>query len=257
MLRYNAEHNLLFFRITSDLVPFASHPVCRFDWQRHFEQAFSAVGRFIRAEEMRISMHPDQFVLINSTDENVVERSVAELKYHAAVLDLLGLDCSAKIQIHVGGLYGDRQGSMDRFARRYETLDRVIRRRLVIENDDVSYALGDCVSVHEATGIPVLFDVFHHQVRSDGEPIGDAMGLAGRTWSSGDGIPMVDYSSQQVGARIGTHAQSIDPDGFRHFLAVSQPHDCDIMLEIKDKEASALRALLAASDDPRLQKRRT
>jgi UV DNA damage endonuclease len=253
MLRYNAEHNLLFFRITSDLVPFASHAVCRFEWQRHFANAFRAIGEFVRENDIRISMHPDQFVLINSLDEGVFERSVAELRYHAAVLDLLGLDGSAKIQIHVGGVYGDREKSLERFTRRFETLEEAIRRRLVVENDDMNYGLGDCLALHADTGIPVLFDVFHHQIRNNREGVTEAMELTAPTWASQDGIPMVDYGSQRPGARTGTHAETIDLDDFRRFLGATGAHDFDVMLEIKDKEESALKALLAASDDPRLR----
>jgi UV DNA damage endonuclease len=254
MLRYNAEHDLLFFRITSDLVPFASHSVCRFDWGRHFAEAFAAIGDFMRANQMRISMHPDQFVLINSLDQGVFDRSVAELRYHAAVLDLLGLDASAKIQIHVGGVYGDREKSLERFARRFETLEETIRRRLVVENDDVSYGVRDCFVIHETTGIPVLFDVFHHRTRNNGENVDNVLGSVSRTWESADGTPLVDYSSQQPGARAGTHAETIDLDDFRRFLAISRPFDVDVMLEIKDKETSALKAVLAASADPRVRR---
>jgi len=98
MLKFNVKHKILFFRITSDIVPFASHPICRFDWQKHFEKQFEAIGDFIRKHEMRISMHPDQFILINSIDKKILEKSVRELTYHTEVLNLMGLDTSAKIQ---------------------------------------------------------------------------------------------------------------------------------------------------------------
>src|SRR4030042_294856 len=83
MLKFNVRHDILFFRITSDLVPFASHPICKFDWQVDFRGQFYEIGNFIKASDIRISMHPDQFTLINSVDEGVFERSVKELLYHA------------------------------------------------------------------------------------------------------------------------------------------------------------------------------
>ena len=89
ILRHNVAMRVLFFRITSDLVPFASHPVCRFDWQGHFREQFTRLGAFIREHDIRISMHPDQFTLINSLDEAIFERSRRELLYHAQVLDAL------------------------------------------------------------------------------------------------------------------------------------------------------------------------
>ena len=107
MLRFNVEHDILFFRITSDLVPFASHPVCDFDWLDYFKQDFAAIGSYINARSIRISMHPGQFTILNSPDAGVLEASSKELEYHAQVLDAMGLDTSAKIQLHVGGVYGN------------------------------------------------------------------------------------------------------------------------------------------------------
>ena len=252
ILRYNVAHGLLNFRITSDLVPFASHPVCRFDWAGHFRGKLREVGRFIRRQGIRISMHPDQFTLINSPDRRIFERSHRELRYHALVLDTMGLPVSAKIQVHVGGVYGDKPAAMARFVRRYARLDPAVRRRLVIENDDGRFHLADCLRISEDCRVPVLFDTFHHELLSSGETMGDALVLCSRTWKKRDGLPMVDFSDQEPGGRRGRHAESIDLRRFRRFLEASRPHDFDLMLEIKDKEKSALRALRTAAGAGRL-----
>jgi UV DNA damage endonuclease len=251
ILEYNAAHNLLFFRISSAIVPFASHPVCAFDWRTHFKEEFTAIGKFIKKHDMRISMHPDQFTLINSPDEEIFGRSVRELDYHCDVLDLMGLDTSAKVQIHVGGGYGDKPSAMKRFIERYASLSTKIKRRLVVENDDRIYTLAQSLAIHEKTGIPVLFDVFHHSVNCSGEKLHDALRKASATWRKPDGILMVDYSIQKSGERAGVHAESIDIKQFTKFLRESRPFDFDVMLEIKDKELSALKAHAAASRDGR------
>ena len=246
-LRYNVEKNMLFFRITSDLIPFASHEVCSFKWQVVFSDTLKEIGRFIRENKFRISMHPDQFVLINSLDERIFQNSLRELSYHAEVLDLLGLDRTAKIQIHAGGVYGDKDRSMERFIERHKTLPKKIRDRLVIENDERLYSIADCMEIYTRTGVPVLFDVFHFSCNNSGERLRDAVKNAAGTWSEQDGIPMVDYSSQEKGKRLGTHAQSIDISHFKKFLKETEALNFDIMLEIKDKEKSALKALKAIS----------
>lgn len=257
ILRFNAPQQILFFRITSDLVPFASHPVCTYPWQKHFRKKFREIGNLIQSHGMRISMHPDQFTLINSLDPGIFERSKKELAYHTEVLDLLGLDGSAKIQIHVGGVYGDREKSVKRFIERYARLDQRIKRRLVVENDDRNYTLKDCLRVHGETGIPVLFDVFHHQALSSGETLREALRAISETWRKKDGIPMVDYSSQKKGERRGVHAESIELRNFKRFLLETGPLDFDMMLEIKDKERSALKAIKVALRDRRFRKKAT
>jgi UV DNA damage endonuclease len=257
ILEYNVQQGMFFFRITSDMVPFASHPICRFPWQEHFFDEFQRLGEYIKKHRFRISMHPDQFVLLNTPNEAVLQRSIDELVYHVQILDLMGLDRSAKIQLHVGGVYGNKIESMERFIHVYDRLDDSIRQRLVIENDERLYAVSDCIEIHQKTGVPVLFDRFHHAIKNQGEVVRDLLPVLKKTWKSADGIPMTDYSSQQPGKRVGAHTEHIDTADFARFLAETSPVDCDVMLEIKDKEKSVLAALDVARNDPRLFTRET
>jgi len=243
ILEFNDAHDILFFRITSDLIPFASHPVCTFPWRDAFRETFQRIGAYIRGHVMRVSLHPDQFILINSIREDIFQRSLQELIYQADVLDLLGLDESAKIQIHVGGLYGERTKSLQRFVERYKKLPKKITQRLVIENDDRLFDVQDCLDLHQATGIPVVFDVFHFLCLNRKERLNEVFPRVHRTWSAKDGILIADYSSQKPDARPGTHVHSIDMEDFRGFLRETNAYNFDIMLEIKNKERSALKAL--------------
>jgi UV DNA damage endonuclease len=229
ILAYNAEHGLLFLRITSDIVPFASHEVCTFPWQETFAGTFSELGDYCQKHGFRISMHPDQFVLLNAPDERVLARSIADLAYQTAVLDLMGLDRTAKVQIHVGGVYGDKAAAMDRFAKNYRALPPEIRARLVIENDERLYSAADCLALNARTKIPIILDTFHHSLNNNGEPVNELFSAIRETWHDRDGIPMVDYSSQQGGKRTGAHAETLDPENFRQFLSGSQDFDFDLM----------------------------
>ncbi|MCX8205810.1 MAG: UV DNA damage repair endonuclease UvsE [Candidatus Micrarchaeota archaeon] len=242
ILQFNLASRLMFFRISSDIVPFASHPVCDYAWEKLHRKELRRIGKLILESGMRISMHPDQFVLLNSPDKGIVGRSVAELEYHAKVLDVMGLRRDAKIQIHVGGVYGNKWRAIDRFCDVYFSLPVSVCRRLVIENDDRLYSLKDCLEVHGRTGIPVLFDSFHHTCLNNGESVRTALKEAADTWGDGDGRLMVDYSEQEKGSRPGTHASHIDVRRFSKFIREARPLDFDIMLEIKDKEVSALKA---------------
>jgi UV DNA damage endonuclease len=249
ILQFNVAHQIYFFRISSDLVPFASHPICNFDWSKHFAETFYIIGKFIKDHQIRISMHPGQYTIINSDRPEVIDNSIRELHYHNRILDAMMLDKTAKIQIHVGGVYGNKNLSMERFVINYNKLDDTIKNRLVIENDDRLYKLLDCLYLSDATGVPVLFDVLHHELNNAGEPIIEALGQAKETWRSDDGIPMIDYSQSEMGAI--NHNYLLNIDQFAQFIEDTTPLNLDIMLEIKDKEASAMKAISVAVQDDR------
>ncbi|WP_455278528.1 UV DNA damage repair endonuclease UvsE [[Eubacterium] cellulosolvens] len=253
ILRFNLRHNILFFRITSDLIPFASHPICQFNWQNHFKKKFQEIGDFINKNNIRISMHPDQFTLINPLDLKIFERSVKEIYYHNEVMDLMSLGSSAKIQIHVGGVYGNKENSILRFIKRYDELNEKLKRRLVIENDERLYTVEDCLKINEKTGIPVLFDIFHHLLNNHNETIKQVLISVSQTWKNEDDIPMLDYSTQYEKTKQGKHANTLDLKNFKKLLKETKSFDFDIMLEIKDKEKSALKAVKIASHDNRFK----
>lgn len=243
ILQYNVKNDLLFFRISSDIVPFASHPICRADWAKHFKKDFKQIGEYIKKHKMRISMHPDQFIVLNAKKQDIVNRSIKELKYHCRVLDAMDLDSTAKVQLHIGGVYGEKEKSMQRFVERYKKLPAMIKKRLVIENDHYMYSLKDCLEINKKTGIPILFDTFHHECYNNGETVKQGLIKASKTWKKKDGILMADYSNPKKGARKGTHSEHISAEKFKKFITETKNLNFDIMLEIKDKEKSALKAI--------------
>lgn len=113
---------------------------------------------------MRVSLHPGQYCVINSPREDVVERSIDELLYHASILEAMGLDATHKMVLHVGGIYGDKQQAMQRFARVYRRLDPIIQKHLIIENDDRYYTVEDVLYLSAQLSIPVVFDNLHHAI---------------------------------------------------------------------------------------------
>ncbi len=256
LLRYNVKNDLLFFRISSDIIPFASHPICKFAWYKFYQAELHKIGEFIKRYNIRISMHPDQFVILNSHNERIVQNSINELRYHCTLLDVMDLDKTAKVQIHVGGVYGNKMDAIDRFIKTYNNphlIDHSIKKRLAIENDDHLYSLLDCLYINQQTGIPIVFDSFHHECYGNGESLRAAVEATMSTWHrTKDGLPMVDYSSQDLGngtdynnknRKKGRHAQTIEMTSFEKFLNETAGLDFDMMLEIKDKEKSALKAL--------------
>ncbi len=251
ILNFNRINKIYFFRIRSDLVPFASHPICDIEWNETFKVELKEIGDFISKNNIRVSMHPDQFVILNSKSDGVVKNSIRELQYHCTLLDSMKLPSSAKIQIHGGGVYGDKKKAKKDFSNNFnKLLEENLKRRLVIENDNRSYNLQDCLDINLETDIPIVFDTFHHECLNNGETFQQAISSFEKSWFFPiDGNPVVDYSSQSIGERKGKHAKTLDKN---HFMRIynefenairENPVELDIMLEIKDKEKSALMAL--------------
>jgi UV DNA damage endonuclease len=251
MLLWNVEHGIRLFRITSDLIPFASHPDIAPPWRHLYARALANAGLLIQQLGVRIDMHPGQYTVLNSPDEAVGRNTMCDLVYHVGVLDEMGLDATAKVQIHLGGVYGDREAAVARFISRAGLLPETIRRRLVIENDERSYGMADCLRVSRAIGLPVVFDAYHHALNNRGDSAGMALAAAAETWTPNDGLPIVDYSSGLPNGRYGQRAESLDETHFRAFIRATGETDFDVMLEIKDKELSALRAVDIVRGDGR------
>lgn len=246
-LHFNLEHDLRFFRIGSDLIPFGSHPVQTADWQTPFTTQWDTIAALIHDHQMRISMHPGQFTLVNTPNDALFAATTAELVHHVRLLERLNLDPRHKIQIHVGGIYGDKAASLERFAARWETLPASVKARLVIENDDRLFSVADCRWLHTRIETPIIFDNLHHELLSSGETVAEGFTLAYATWRDADGVPMMDYSQQDMTdkARAGKHAAHLDAAAFAAFIASIGAPEVDIMLEMKDKEGSALAARAA------------
>ena len=251
ILKFNKKNNIYFFRISSGIIPFASHPVCDKDWTDIFKAKLMEVGDFINNNDIRVSMHPDQFVILNSKNEDIVINSIRELEYHCELLDSMNLPYDAKIQIHGGGVYGDKEIAKKKFIYNYHKfVHENLKKRLAIENDDRSYSLKDCLEINAETGIPMVFDTLHHEGPNDGETIIQAISSFVKSWDRPiEGNPIIDYSSQSMGERKGKHAKTLDKNHFIHTYnevkksAKENKVDTDIMLDIKDKEKSALLAL--------------
>jgi UV DNA damage endonuclease len=234
ILRWNREQGIEVFRISSNTIPFGSHPVNTVRWWEEFGPRLAELGRAM--EGMSISTHPGQYTVLGSARSEVVEASLAELEYQALLLRSFGLDTSHKLVIHLSG-------APERFEAAVERLSNDARARLTVENDE-RWSLEDVLAV----GLPVVFDAFHHQLRPSFPELDlrGAVLVAAETWSSRQ---EVHFSTQEPGKRPGAHSETLDEASFSEFAAAVGDLPLDCVLEVKDKERSALRALqLLAAD---------
>lgn len=234
-----SEGPLRLLRLGGSMVPFASHESLDFDWRPLVAGRLAALGRTFSARGFRFSSHPGQYTILNAPNPDVVRRAVAELSYSCELLDLMGLDASHKVVLHGGGVYGDREAASERLVEAVVALPERIRRRLVLENDERLFNLAQILWAAERGGVPVVFDLHHHQI-NPGEGDLRAMLLRVRaTW--GDVRPKIHMSSQKPNARVGAHDDLLHEDDLRTMLDVV-PFETDVMVESKAKEVAALHA---------------
>jgi len=248
-------NDIRMYRMATGLAPYASHPdLPQFrDAPRRCAERLRAVGERARSLGIRLSTHPGQYTVLNSEQDRVQGLAVDELEVQAELLDAMGLGPEAVVVLHVGGAAGGKPAALERFRRGFERLSEAARARLVVENDDRTFALTDVLTLSERIARPVVWDILHHHCNDpDGIPDREALALALRTWP--DGVtPKIHYSTpktavEERGGRLvlpqlRAHADTIDPIAFEHFLtetAGGLDVDFDVMLEAKAKDLALL-----------------
>jgi UV DNA damage endonuclease len=243
ILEWNVQKHIYMFRISSDIIPFGSHSVNTLEWWKVFEKELLEIGELINSNGMRVSMHPGQYTVINSPNQDVVQRSSKDLEYHARFLDGLGVDYSNKLVLHVGGVYGDKPEALKRFVESYEHLPEAVKHRLVIENDDKNYTVKDVLEACDKLSIPAIYDNLHDSLNPCGMKAEEIFERVRETWQAVDGVPKFHYSEQDEIKRGGAHSKTINIESFMKYWNLASSFDSDVMLEVKDKELSAMKCI--------------
>ena len=250
VIDYNVLNGIKLFRISSDLIPFGSSVAADIPWHEHLSGEFSRIGQKIMKAGMRVSMHPGQYTVLNSINNAVVERAIEDLDYHEKVLDALGLDPEHKLVLHLGGVYGNKAQAIKRFLVHYRHLEPAVKNRLVLENDDTMFNIDNVLEASSAVDIPVVYDNLHNAANPADHAMSDLdwINLCGATWKRGDGLQKIHYSQQNPTKRTGAHSETIELETFLDFYHRLSAMDIDIMLEVKDKNISALKCINCVSN---------
>jgi len=239
-IRYCADAGIGAFRINSQILPVKTHPDVGYEIEKlpagaSIVSALQRCGQLAQQHSIRLTFHPDQYVVLNSPRPEVVARAVADLRAHVELSEWLGADV---INIHGGGAYGDRERALAALVANIEQLPLSIRERLTLENDDCVFTPADLLPVCHATGIPLVYDVHHHRCLPDTLSIEEATAAACATWNR---EPLVHISSPRSGwdgPEPRRHHDYINPDDFPDcWLRNSWTVD----IEAKAKELAVLR----------------
>jgi UV DNA damage endonuclease len=233
------------FRIMSPLFPRMTHPDVGYGLPDlpdggDITLQLGAIRRFARQHDIRLSFHPDQFVVLSSPHPAVVANSIRELEYQAGLAEALGADV---INIHAGGVYGDKPAALQRFCRVFPGLPDNVRARLTLENDDVSYTVRDLLPVCEKLTIPLVYDVHHHRCNPDGLSVEEATRLAKETWQRVGREQYCHLSSPRAGWGSG------NPKPHADYINLGDLPDCwlgqemTVDIEAKAKELAVVRLM--------------
>jgi len=263
ILDFLAEHNIRMYRMSSDLAPYATHPdMPQFHGMvRESQKELAAIGKKARKLAIRLSFHPSQYIILNSPDSELVKKSVSDLASQAEMLDLMEMGPEGVVVIHVGGAYKDRPAGRERWVKTWKTLPEPVKRRLVLEHDDMRFSAADTLWIHEHTGVPLIFDHQHFWCfNPETLDLRETLLRMLRTWPP-TVRPKVHFSSPRTELRevkrkdpktrkaivshlapVWTnHADFCNPFEFITFMRIAQDLEFDVMLEAKAKDLALLR----------------
>ncbi|KAB2579323.1 UV-damage endonuclease [Lasiodiplodia theobromae] len=244
MVRWNDKYGIKFMRLSSEMFPFASHEEYGYKLAPFAAETLAEAGKVIAELGHRVTTHPGQFTQLGSPRKSVIDNAIRDLEYHDEMLSLLKLppqqDRDAVMILHMGGTFGDKAATLDRFREHYAKLSPSIKNRLVLENDDVSWTVHDLLPVCQELNIPMVLDFHHHNILFDAEKIRegtlDIMSLYPEitaTWTRKGITQKMHYSEPTPAAITPMQRRKHNP---RPFTLPPCANDMDLMIEAKDKE---------------------
>ncbi|MCJ1473259.1 UV-damage endonuclease [Lambiella insularis] len=244
MLRWNDRYGIKFLRLSSEMFPFASHEEYGYKLAPFASEVLGEAGKVAAELGHRLTTHPGQFTQLGSPRKQVIDNAIRDLEYHAELLSLLKLppqqDRDAVMILHLGGVFGDKEATLNRFRENYKKLSQGIKDRLVLENDDVSWSVHDLLPLCEELNIPMVLDYHHNNIIFNSDEIRegtkDIMDLYPRilaTWERKKITPKMHYSEPTPSAITGRQRRKHNP---RVATLPPCPPNMDLMIEAKDKE---------------------
>jgi UV DNA damage endonuclease len=237
ILHYNIAHEIKLYRFSSSIVPLATHPEVMWDFVTPFKKEWEELGQLVKKHQLRPSFHPNQFTLFTSPREEVTTNAVKDMEYHYKMLEAMKVVENGLINIHIGGAYGDKEGTLVRFYKNLQTLPIAIKRKMTLENDDKTYNVLETLMVCEKENIPMILDYHHYMANKGDVELPNYLERIFKTWDSFEGIPKVHISSPKSEQAYRSHADLVSIDFVLPFLKMAKNlnRDFDIMIEAKQK----------------------
>ena len=237
IIKYNVKNNFHFYRLTSKLVPLATHDKIDFDYITPLLDEYKKIGKLINDNNIRVDTHPDQYTVLNSMDSKIVKNTVEILEYHYKIMDALGIKDKIII-LHVGSSACGKKASITRFINNFNKLPDHIKKCIAVENDDKVYNIKDVLELCHKINVPMVLDYHHFICNNEKEDINDYLKEIIDTWC--EKLPKMHFSSpkSKLKKEFRSHSDYINKECFIEFINIlkKQDKDIDIMLEAKAKD---------------------
>lgn len=240
ILIFNKKNNIRFYRLSSNLIPLATHNKVVFDYIDNYKSYYNKISNIINNSNMRVDMHPSTYCILNSTKKEVVDNTIEILKYHYNILDAMGID-NKIIIIHIGSNTFGKEKSLVRFINNFNKLPEYLKQVIAIENDDKIFTIDDCLYLARELNIKVVLDYHHFLCNNIGRNIDNYLEEILSTWKNMR--PKMHFSSPKNKKDYRYHNDYIDASSFIDFLNIISKYDkdIDIMLEAKAKDEALFR----------------
>lgn len=237
IIKYNVKNNFHFYRLTSKLVPLATHDKIDFDYITPLLDEYKKIGKLINDNNIRVDTHPDQYAVLNSMDSKIVKNTVEILEYHYKIMDALGIKDKIII-LHVGSSACGKKASITRFINNFNKLPDHIKKCIAVENDDKIYNIKDVLKLCHKIKVPMVLDYHHFICNNEGENLKNYLNDIIETWNGR--LAKMHFSSpkSKLKKEFRSHNDYINSDDFINFINLikTQDKDIDIMLEAKAKD---------------------
>ncbi|MGE6376923.1 UV DNA damage repair endonuclease UvsE [Peribacillus muralis] len=241
LLIHNEANRIQFFRLSSKLIPLANHPEIQdWDYIEPISDELTKIRTFLsKHPKMRIDFHPDHFVILNSSNIEILKTSLKTLKIHHTLLRHMGLDPEHRCVLHVGGGYGEHEQALEQFIHNWSLIPESIQSMVILENDDTTYTLSETLYLCEKLGIPMVFDYHHHLAHHlPGENWTEHWERIINSWKNSKLPPKMHISSPRSDKEFRAHAEYVDASSFMEFLQRIKGTipQLDCMIEAKKKD---------------------
>lgn len=242
IIKYNVKNNFHFYRLTSKLVPLATHDKVDFDYITPLLDEYKKIGKLINGNNIRVDTHPDQYAVLNSMNSKIVKNTVEILEYHYKIMDAIGIKDKIII-LHVGSSACGKKASITRFINNFNKLPDHIKKCIAVENDDKVYNIKDVLELCHKINVPMVLDYHHFICNNEKEDINDYLKEIIDTWNGK--LPKMHFSSpkSKLKKEFRSHSNYINKECFIKFINIlkKQDKDIDIMLEAKAKDDAVSR----------------